>query len=125
MPAAAHRGAMESSTVTPPFVLTAEAIATLPVERLGSIAGVSHRVVWRSGNSMAGVMTVQAGYRLGTHSHRANDHHLWVLRGHVRLLDIDAGPGSYAHVPSGVDHDLDTTETEGCTVFYLYLSPTG
>jgi quercetin dioxygenase-like cupin family protein len=114
---------MVSTTSSEPLVLTSEAIESLPVEGLGSITGVSHRVVWRNAGSMAGVMTVDAGHRLGIHRHRANHHHLWVLDGHATILGVAVGRGSYAHVPSGVDHDIDASQTEGCTVFYLYLSP--
>jgi len=114
---------MDPTSASPPFVLTAEAIATLPVEGLGSIAGVSHRVVWRAESSMAGVMTIEGGHRLGLHRHRANQHHLWMLAGRARILGVEMGPGSYAHVPSGVDHDIDASDTTGCTLFYLYLPP--
>ncbi|HMK12672.1 MAG TPA: hypothetical protein VK461_13865 [Acidimicrobiales bacterium] len=108
-----------------PVVLTADAIAAIAPEPLGPIAGVSHRVVWRSDASMAGVMTVVAGHRLGTHKHRENHHHIWVLEGHAVILGTEVGPGSYVHVPSGVDHDIDATGSEGCTIFYLYLRPAG
>ena len=114
---------MNSTITSQPFVLTAEAISRLRVEALGSIVGVKHRVVWRTERSMAGVMTVEAGHQLGMHRHRVNQHHMWVLDGHAKILGVEVGPGSYAHVPSGADHDIDASETEGCTVFYLYLSP--
>jgi mannose-6-phosphate isomerase-like protein (cupin superfamily) len=126
LPPGVHRAqgeGMDSTITSTPFVLTAEAIRRLPVEGLGSIAGVKHRVVWRAEGSMAGVMIVDAGHRLGTHRHRANHHHMWVLDGHATILGVEVGPGSYAHVPSGVDHDIDASETEGCTIFYLYLPP--
>jgi len=114
---------MDAMTMPDPFVLTSEAIEALPVEPLGPIAGVTHRVLWRTETSMAGVMTVEAGHRLGSHRHRANHHHIWVLDGRAVILDVEVGAGSYAHVPSGVDHDIDASETGGCTVFYLYLPP--
>ncbi|HZP28226.1 MAG TPA: hypothetical protein VFC99_04695 [Acidimicrobiia bacterium] len=102
-------------------VLTPEAIAGLPVEPLGNLAGVTHRVLWRDGNSMAGVMTVEGGHHLGHHAHRLNHHHMWILDGHANILGADLGPGAYVHIPSGVDHDIDASSTEGCTVLYLYL----
>ena len=70
---------------------------------------------------MAGVLTVEAGHRLGPHAHRVNHHHLWVLNGRATILGTELGPGSYVHVPSGVEHDIDASSTGGCTVFYLYL----
>jgi quercetin dioxygenase-like cupin family protein len=114
---------MDAMIRSEPFVLTAGAIKALPLEPFGSIPGVTHRVLWRTENSTAGVMTVAAGHRLGTHRHRANHHHLWVLDGQAVILDVEVGAGSYAHVPSGVDHDIDASSTGGCTVFYLYLPP--
>jgi uncharacterized RmlC-like cupin family protein len=116
---------MESLNTAAPVVLTADAIAAIPSQPLGNIAGVSHRVVWRNATSMAGVLTVEAGHRLGTHAHRVNHHHIWVLDGHAVILGTDVGPGSYVHVPHGVSHDIDATASEGCTFFYLYLRPGG
>jgi quercetin dioxygenase-like cupin family protein len=104
-----------------PTVLTPERIHDLPAERLGRLEGASHRVVWRDETSMAGVLTVLAGHRLGPHTHRVNHHHLWVLDGHAEILGHRLGPGSYVHIPSGVEHDIDATATGGCTVFYLYI----
>ena len=102
-------------------MLTPEAMAALPLTPLGPLQGVVHRVLWRNESSMAGVLTVEAGHRLGAHAHRVNHHHLWVLSGRATILGTELGPGSYVHVPSGVEHDIDASSTGGCTVFYLYL----
>jgi quercetin dioxygenase-like cupin family protein len=104
-----------------PAVLTAEAIAAIPATPLGNLDGVVHRVLWRNQKSMAGVLTVEPGRRLGAHTHRVNHHHLWLLDGRATILGTELGPGSYVHVPSGVEHDIDASATDGCTVFYLYL----
>lgn len=114
---------MEPITTSAPVVLTAAAIAALREEPLGQLPGVTHRVLWRAGTSMAGVLTVRAGHHLGAHAHRVNHHHIWVLSGQLRILDQDVGPGSYVHVPSGVAHDLDARASAGGTVFYLYVPP--
>lgn len=114
---------MDARTSPPPVALTADAISALPLEPLAGIDGASHRVLWRDGTSMAGVLTVQAGHRLGTHAHHANQHHIWMLDGHAAILGAEIGPGSYVHVPHGVSHDIDATRSDGCTVFYLYLRP--
>jgi hypothetical protein len=29
------------------------------------------------------------------------------------------------HIPSGIEHDIDATNTGGCTLFYLYARPVG
>ncbi len=102
-------------------MLPPEAIAALPVIPLATLDGVTHRVLWRGGSSMAGVLKVGAGHRLGQHTHRVNHHHLWVLEGRAVILGDELGPGSYVHIPSGVEHDIDASSTGGCTVFYLYL----
>ena len=52
---------------------------------------------------MAGVLTVEAGRRLGAHAHRVNHHHLWVLNGRATILGTELGPGSYVDIPSGVE----------------------
>lgn len=103
-----------------PTVLTPDAIAARPEQSLGSIAGVSHRVLWYDGESSAGRMTIEGGHHLGEHQHRRHEHHMWVLDGQVEILGTLLGTGSYVHIPPGVLHDLDARETEGCTVFYLY-----
>jgi hypothetical protein len=104
-----------------PIALSAEAIAALPDEPLGTLPGVTHRVLWHDDTSMAGVLTVHAGHRLGTHAHRLNHHHLWVLGGRATICGRELGPGGYVHVPARLDHDIDASDTDGCTVFYLYL----
>ena len=111
---------METTPPPQPTVLTSEGVDALPLEPLGHLHGVAHRVLWRDGTSMAGVMTVAGGHRLGRHAHRVNHHHIWVIDGHAVILGSDLGPGAYVHVPSGVDHDIDASTSEGCTVFYLY-----
>jgi quercetin dioxygenase-like cupin family protein len=70
---------------------------------------------------MAGVLTVAPGHRLGSHTHRVNHHHIWVLDGRGVILGHELGSGSYVHIPGGVEHDIDATASEGCTVFYLYI----
>ena len=117
---------MDATTTAPavPVVLTAEAIRAIPAIPLNdSIAGVTHRMLWQTETSMAGVMTVRAGHHLGTHAHRLNHHHIWVVEGEVEIVGTPLVPGSYVHIPRGVEHDLDARETAGGTVFYLYLRP--
>ncbi len=109
--------------MSPPVVLPAGAIEALPVEPLGKLRGVTHRVLWQDGTSMAGVLAIGPGHRLGRHTHRANRHHIWVLEGRARILGSELGAGSYVHIPCGIEHDIDATATEGCTVFYVYGHP--
>ena len=112
---------MEPSTVALPTVLTADAVAGKPEVPLGTLEGVHHRVLWSDGTSMAGLMTIAGGHHLGVHAHRENQHHLWVIDGRAAVLGTEIGPGSYVHVPQGVEHDIDARTTDGCTVMYLYV----
>lgn len=102
-------------------MLAADAIAALPLAPLGRLGRVTHRVLWQNDTSMAGVLNVAPGHHLGRHAHRANHHHMRVLEGRATILGAELGPGSYVHIPSGVEHDIDALSTDGCTVFYLYL----
>ena len=111
---------MTADTTPQAHILTPDAIVELPVAPIGNLQGVERKILWRAEASEAGILVVFAGHRLGMHSHRANHHHLWVLDGHARILDTIVGPGSFVHVPSGVEHDIDATDTDGCAVFYVY-----
>lgn len=106
-------------------MLTQKMIASMPDIPLGDRPGVSRRVLWRDDESEAGVLDVAAGHRLGAHTHQANHHHFWVIRGHARVLGEELGPGSYVHVPHQVEHDIDATDTDGCSVMYTYLRTRG
>lgn len=110
-----------SSSTPKPVVLTRKMIEALPEVPLAGRPGITRRVLWRDEDSEAGVLDVAAGYELGAHTHRANHHHFWVLGGHAWVLDEELGPGSYVHIPHQVEHNIDATDTDGCSVFYLYL----
>lgn len=103
-------------------MVTAPQVAGTPEQPLGALVGVANRVLWSNGVSMAGVLTVQGGQRLGTHTHRAHDHHYWVVEGGAVVLGEEVGRGSYAYIPAGTEHDIDARATDGCSVFYLYVS---
>lgn len=117
-----HRGVMSTPTIPQATVVTTEQVAGTPEQPLGSLVGVANRVLWTNGVSMAGVLTVQGGHRLGAHTHRAHDHHYWVVEGGAAVLGEEVGPGSYAYIPAGTEHDIDASHTDGCSVFYLYVS---
>ena len=108
-----------------PIVLSADHIADLPMERLGDVVGVDNVTLWTDGASVTGVLTVAGGRRLGRHARRTHLHHMWVLDGEAVIADQRLGPGSYVHVPSGIEHDIDASETDGVTVYYAYVLPQG
>jgi quercetin dioxygenase-like cupin family protein len=116
---------MSNRHVQAPTVLTADLVASTPSHPLGNLVGVTHRVLWAVADSMAGVLHIEGGQRLGSHSHRVNEHHLWVVEGSATICDTRVGAGSYVHVPVGVEHDIDARQTDGCSVFYLYVPPSG
>jgi mannose-6-phosphate isomerase-like protein (cupin superfamily) len=116
---------MAPSTSNHPTVLSNAEIGVLPMLAFGDIEGVSHRVLWRDGTSTTGVMMIDGGHHLGAHSHRAHHHHFWVIAGEATVLGKRLGVGSYVHVPAGVVHDIDATATDGCTIYYTYLLPSG
>lgn len=106
-------------------ILTASMIAKLERQPLSDDPGVENRVLWTDGSSVAGLLTIAGGHRLGAHTHHRNHHHFWVLAGSAVVLGQELQPGSYVHIPSGVEHDIDASATRGCTVYYLYLRPAG
>jgi uncharacterized RmlC-like cupin family protein len=111
-----------TATTAVPTVLVAEQVSALPAQPLDAIEGVTNVVLWRSATSMAGVLTVAAGHSLGSHAHRQNHHHMWVLHGTAHIAGADVGPGSYVHVPAGVQHDI-AAAADDCVVFYVYEPP--
>ena len=112
---------MSTQTQSMPVLLDADAIEALPLQPLGSLPGVHHRVLWADESSSAGVMTIDAGHHLGTHVHETHHHHMWLVSGSARILESELGVGSYVHIPMGVDHDVDARQSDGCTFLYLYL----
>lgn len=114
---------MQPPAVHSPTILTKEVIDVITPCPLGHQPGVTYRALWSDDTSMAGVLSVQGGHRLGAHSHRVNHHHMWVLDGSAEVLGVEVGPGSYVHVPCGTEHDIDATRSDGCTVFFVYENP--
>ncbi len=55
------------------------------------------------------------------HHHGHANHHAWVVEGHCEVLGRILGPGSYVHIPAGLDHDIVAVGPSGATVFYLYI----
>ncbi len=102
-------------------VLAAANIGALEEQSLGDRDGVGRRIFFRDDTSEAGILRLAAGQRLGSHTHRENQHHMWVLDGEAKIAGSRLGAGSYVHVPAGVEHDIDATTTDGCKVFYLYV----
>jgi hypothetical protein len=121
----ASEGDMDSS----PTATTHAALAFGPAEIAGISweplltvgQGVEHRVLWRSGTSMAGIMRIAPGGEVWRHAHRRAHHHLWVLDGRGSTIGHGLEPGAYVHIPAGVEHGIEaSTEGSGLTFLYLY-----
>lgn len=95
-----------------------ESLAWHPLE---PFAGVEYKLLWRSGKSVAGLMRIAPGGELAPHAHVRSHHHLWVIDGTAEMLGEKVGPGTYAHVPAGVEHGIEHVGEAGCTLLYLYL----
>ena len=102
-------------------VVTPARMRDLPRTPLGNLEGVTNSVLWTDGTSMTGVLTVAGGQRLGHHEHRRHLHHMWVVDGEAVIAGERVGPGTFVHVPVGVGHDIDATDTGGVTVYYSYV----
>jgi mannose-6-phosphate isomerase-like protein (cupin superfamily) len=102
-------------------VVTPAAVARQAWHHLESFDGVDYKLLWRSGKSVAGLMRVAPGSEVSPHAHVLSHHHLWVLEGEADMVGERVGPGTYVHIPAGVEHGITGVGPEGCTVVYLYL----
>lgn len=96
----------------------ADALSWHPLE---DYEGVDYKLLWRSGGSVAGLMRIAPDGVVTPHAHVHAHHHLWVTEGTVDVLDEHVGPGTYVHIPAGVDHSIRAVGGQGCTMLYLYL----
>ena len=95
-----------------------DALAWHPLE---PFEGVDYKLLWRSGKSVAGLMRIAPGGLVSLHSHVRAHHHMWVVEGTAEMLGEHAGPGTYLHIPAGVEHGIRDVGEGGCTVLYSYL----
>jgi len=86
--------------------------------------GVSTKILWRdpSGVSCTGLMRIEPGASLASHTHRFAVHHLLILEGTARVGSNWFLPGGYAFVPAGAPHSLDEVGQQGCVLFFCYFS---
>jgi mannose-6-phosphate isomerase-like protein (cupin superfamily) len=99
-----------------------DALAWHPLEQFD---GVDYKLLWRSGKSVAGIMRIAPGREVTPHAHVRSHHHMWVVDGTSEMLGEHVGPGSYVHIPAGVEHGVRDVGESGCTVLYLYLRDEG
>lgn len=106
------------------FALGPRDVGALPWEPLRGMGDVRHKVLWRSGDSVAGLLRVEPGASEVGHTHTTAHHHAWVLEGSARVAGIPVEKGAYVHVPAGVRHAITDTGPDGCTLFYLFQTHT-
>ena len=106
-------------------LLSAADIARLPAIRLQGLDAARSVLLWRSEQSVAGVMYVDPGGELEPHCHRNAHHHVWICAGDATILGRAVGPGAYVHIPPGVDHGVQGVGPDGCRFFYLYVEEPG
>ena len=106
-----------------PLIRSEEAIAELPDEPVPGAPGARRIELWRDHDDEAGVLVVEGGRRYAPPVDRTHDHHLWVMTGRATILGDVLRSGSYVHVPAGLEHEVDATDTGGCRIFYLRLPP--
>lgn len=106
-------------------VRTSESIEAMPWEPFGNVWGVRQRILWRAGDSYAGLLRLEPGAAVAGHEHRRAHHHALVLDGECTMLGAPVTEGAYVHVPAGVRHAIEHVGPTGCTLFYLYLREPG
>jgi len=110
------------------ILMAASAVEELPWKPLGDSQGVSHKVLWRSGDVVLGLFRLEPGAVNPSHVHQGAHHHFLITQGTARIVDRDLDAGSYAYIPPGVAHEVAAVGDEGCTLFYTYRPvevPTG
>jgi hypothetical protein len=100
-------------------------VNSIPDSSLSDLTGVTHRVLWAEGTSKGEVLTVDSGHGLAGIVRPGAHHDLWVLVGRAAILGVEAGIGSYVHLPAGVTYDIDAVATGGCTVIRVERADDG
>ena len=89
---------------------------------LRGLAGVNHKVLWRTGEMVVGIVRVEPGAEEPGHAHHDASHHMYVLDGSARIGGQTAAAGAFAFVPSGVTHAITDVGPGGCTLLYTYAT---
>lgn len=102
-------------------VLSPEVLAQMKSFALHGDERLQNKLLWKSpnGDTIVGLIQMAPGARDVGHNHPSATQHTWVLDGTVSIGGVEAGPGSYAVVPPGVDHETIAGD-EPCTMFYIY-----
>src|SRR5215207_5129590 len=94
-------------------VLDRGSIEDQPWEPLRGLAGVQHKVLWRFGQMIVGIVRLEPGAEEPGHAHHDAAHHVYVLQGAPRIggKPVEAGgsassrPGSRMPPPTWARKD--------------------
>jgi hypothetical protein len=101
------------------FAVPRNVIAALPWEPVPGSPDVTHKVVYTTGTTVAGLLRLAPGAREVPHLHVDGEHHLWVIAGTVYIDDTELTADSYIHVPGRLRHTLSDGGA-GSLVFYVF-----
>ncbi len=102
------------------IVQSAAEVEQLPWRPLGDTPGVSHKVLWRSGDVVLGMIRLEPGAENPAHVHQGAHHHILITQGGATMLGRPLDAGSYVYVPPGTAHEVVDVGPQGCTFFYTY-----
>lgn len=101
------------------LVMPAQDIAAMPWEPL-DVDGVDHKVLWRSGDVVIGLIRVAPGAEKPEHAHHGAHHHIWITSGSCDMVGSTVTAGSYVYIPPGIPHAVGNVGPAGCEFLYTY-----
>jgi len=109
------------------IAVTSEELASRPWQPFHGFRGVVHKPLWDGGVNAwgPGLLRLEPGATVPSHSHRRSAHHIWILEGRCWIRGKRLDAGSYCYVPAGVEHAIHEAGPDGCTMFYLYTPVEG
>jgi uncharacterized RmlC-like cupin family protein len=102
------------------IVLSAQEVDDVTWKPLGDLPGVTHKVLWRSGDVVLGLIHLDPGAENPAHVHQGAHHHILITEGSATMIGRALQAGSYVYVPPGVPHEVVDVGPDGCTFFYTY-----
>lgn len=111
---------MERNDLGKVIAHSAAEIEAIPWVDNPDLAGVRQKVLWQSGTTVLGLMSIDAGARNPMHTHHGAHHHILMLQGECEMMGKTLGPGGYIYIPPGTPHEAATVGAEPCVFFYTY-----
>ena len=99
---------------------TAADVDAIAWEPLRGLPGVAHKVLWKSGDTVLGLMRLEPGAENPAHVHHGAHHHILVTQGSATMMGTVVKEGSYLYIPPDVSHDVVEVGPAGCTFLYTY-----